>query len=57
MASVAKVNIDECTEVAWTMGIQSVPTLAVFRNGKEVQRFVGLQSEEVLSEALNRFLP
>jgi thioredoxin 1 len=38
------------------MGIQSIPTLAVFKNGKEIQRFVGLQSQDTLSKAIEEML-
>jgi len=55
-AYIAMVSIDESRDVASNLGIQSIPTLILFRNGKEVQRFVGLQSEATLSEALNNLL-
>ena len=55
-ASIAAVNIDESREVAMSIGIQSIPTLILFMNGKEVQRFVGLQSEATLSEAMEKLL-
>jgi thioredoxin 1 len=38
------------------LGIQSIPTMILFKNGKEIQRFVGLHSGAVLSEALRRLL-
>lgn len=55
-ASVAAVNIDESRDIASNLGIQSIPTLILFRKGKEVQRFVGLQSDITLSEALEKLL-
>ena len=55
-ASVAGMNIDENQKTASTLGIQSIPTLAIFKNGKEIDRFVGLQSEEVLSKAIENAL-
>lgn len=54
--SVAKVNIDERREVASTFGIHSIPTLILFRDSKEVQRFIGLQPESAISEVLGKFL-
>jgi thioredoxin 1 len=53
-AAVAKINIDENREIALNLGIQSIPTLIFFKNGRELQRFVGLQSEKVLADALER---
>jgi thioredoxin 1 len=55
-ALIAEMNIDENRETAVKMGIQSIPTLAVFKNGKEIQRFVGLQSQDTLSKAIEEML-
>ena len=55
-AAIAEMNIDDNQETAVELGIQSIPTLAVFKNGKEVQRFVGLQSSKTLSQALKAFM-
>ena len=55
-ATIAQMNIDENRETAIELGIQSIPTLAVFKNGKEVQRFVGLQSSNTLVQALEETL-
>lgn len=38
---VAKVNTDELQDVAASFGISSIPTLAVFRDGREVTRQAG----------------
>jgi len=51
-ATVAKLNVDHAPGVATTYGIQSIPTLIVFRNGQAVRRFVGVQSEGALLAAL-----
>ena len=53
---VAEVNVDEFREMSLNLVIQSIPTLILFRNGKEIQRFVGLQSEFTLSDALKELL-
>lgn len=55
-ALIAVMNIDENRDLASNMGIQGIPTLILFRNGKEIQRFVGLQSESTLSEAVRKLL-
>ena len=39
-----KVNVDEEPDLANRYGIQSIPTLAVFRHGKEVARRAGAMS-------------
>ena len=55
-AIIAEMNIDDNQETAVALGIQSIPTLAVFKNGKEVQRFVGLQSSKTLTQALEEII-
>ncbi len=51
--AVVAVNVDKCRTTARKLGILSIPTLIIFKNGKEIQRFVGIQSESVLADALN----
>ncbi len=53
---VGGINIAEHQSVAAKMGITGIPTLAVFKDGKEIQRFVGLQPESALSRALGNIL-
>ena len=36
-----KLNVDESPVVSSTFGIQSIPTIAIFKNGKMVDGFVG----------------
>jgi thioredoxin 1 len=36
-----KLNVDENPRVASTFGIQSIPTISIFKNGKSVDGFVG----------------
>lgn len=55
-AVIAEMNIDENQQTAMKLGIQSIPTLAIFKNGKEVQRFIGLQSQDMLSAAIEKVL-
>ena len=55
-AVVAKVNVDEQGLAATKYGVASIPTLVILKDGKEVQRFVGLQQEADLSSALDSFL-
>ncbi len=51
-ARVAKVNVDNCPELAGRFEIASIPTLLLFKEGQLIRRFVGLQSAPVLSAAL-----
>jgi thioredoxin 1 len=54
--TVAKVNIDDHQVIAMDLNIQSIPTIILFNQGREVQRFIGLQADEALREALQRAL-
>ncbi|MFP8965636.1 thioredoxin family protein [Pokkaliibacter sp. CJK22405] len=42
----AEVNIDEQQALAARHGIRSIPTLVVYKNGKEVQRMSGVMSSK-----------
>ena len=46
-AGVVKVNVDDNTATAQRYGIKGIPTLILFRDGKEVERVVGATSKEV----------
>jgi len=54
--SVMDLNVDEHRESAMAIGITSIPTLIIYKNGVEVERFIGLQNEEVLSAAIDKAL-
>jgi thioredoxin 1 len=43
---VAKVNVDENQEIAMKYGIQSIPSLLLFKGGNEVGRTIGAMSKE-----------
>lgn len=51
-AKICKLNVDENREVAIKFGISGIPALFVFKDGKKVKEFVGLQPEETLVAAL-----
>lgn len=53
-AHVTKLNIDDAEELAESLRIRSIPTLIVFRHGREAARFTGLQSARTLSAALEQ---
>ena len=51
-AKVAKVDIDGAQEIAVKYGIQSIPTVAVFKGGEVVGQRVGLADKDSLSQLL-----
>lgn len=48
----AKVDIDENEELVRKFNIVSVPTLKIYKDGKEIDTIVGLVSEETILERL-----
>jgi len=55
-AKVAKLNADDGQVTAARFGVQAIPTLLLLKDGTEVRRFVGLQNEETLIEAIESVL-
>ena len=51
---ITKVNVDEASSIAGSFGIQAIPTLVLFKDRKEVQRFTGVQSKDVLMDAIDQ---
>lgn len=54
--SVYKVDIDKAQDTAATFGISGVPTCIFFRDGKEVDRFVGVQDLRAVKERVEKVL-
>src|SRR5512143_3140487 len=53
---VAKVNTDENPMHASRLGIMGIPTLIFFKNGREVDRVVGVTPKATLASRLERVL-
>ena len=49
---IGKVNVDDEGEIAARFGIQSIPTLIVFKNGEEVTRSLGVKPKGAILEML-----
>ena len=49
---VCKVNVDEASKTSSEYGIMSIPTLAIFKNGKVVDKIVGVLSKAELETAI-----
>jgi thioredoxin 1 len=54
--TVGKVNVDEHPQTAAQYGIQSIPTIKIFRNGKMVDQVIGAVPKNVLVAKLNEIL-
>lgn len=55
-AKVAKINVDEQSELAQQYRIMSIPTLIVFKDGKIAESVVGAKSKNDLSNMLNKYI-
>ncbi|HAX02257.1 MAG: thioredoxin [Tenericutes bacterium GWC2_34_14] len=53
LAKIGKLDVDEEYEIADELGIMSIPTLIVFKNGKVHQSTIGVQSKETLKKLLD----
>jgi thioredoxin 1 len=51
-AAILILDLDHNSQLAGIKQIKNVPTLILFKERKEVTRFIGLQSEETLSRAI-----
>ena len=49
---VCKVDVDDQPELTSSFGIQSIPTLIVFKNGEIANKAVGARSKEAILEML-----
>lgn len=50
---VYKVNVDENTDLAQEHGVQSIPTLLLYKNGSLSETIVGLKSKEELIQLID----
>jgi len=46
--TIAKVNVDNAQDIASNYGIQSIPTLILFKDGAIIQKMIGVQNETSL---------
>jgi len=53
LVEVYKVNVDDNTELAQEHGVQSIPTLLVYKNGSLSETIVGLKTKDELIEIVN----
>ncbi|MEZ3164878.1 thioredoxin family protein [Halorubrum sp. RMP-47] len=51
-APVLGVDIDEFNGLAAEAGVRSIPTVAIYRGGEEIERFVGVTSADKIRAAL-----
>jgi thioredoxin 1 len=55
-ARIVKVNVDENSFSTQRYGIKGMPTLILFKDGREQERIVGAVSKEVISSMFTRHM-
>ena len=53
---IGKLNVDDHPAVAAQYGIMNIPTLLLFKGGREVDRIIGVQPKEELVRRLEQVL-
>ncbi|MEI6568331.1 MAG: thioredoxin [Verrucomicrobiota bacterium] len=51
--SVGKVNVEIAKIISSKYNIRSIPTMILFKDGKEINRFVGIKSKDFLIKEIN----
>ena len=50
----AKVDVDQNPDLAMGLGIASIPTLILFKNGQAVERVIGVTPKEELKKLIDK---
>jgi thioredoxin 1 len=52
---IGKVNVDENGDLASNYGVRGIPTIIFFKNGKEVDKIVGLKSKSEFQSIIDEY--
>ncbi|TVQ89118.1 MAG: thioredoxin [Bacteroidetes bacterium] len=55
-AKITKLDVDHNPRSASLNRVQNIPTLIIYKDGKQVERFVGVQQKETLIAAIKNHL-
>ncbi len=55
-ANICKLNVDQNPETARKYGIQSIPTIIIFKDGNPVQKLVGVKPKHAMIKAIQSHL-
>jgi len=53
-ARIGKLDVDSNRESSVKYGVRSIPTLILFKNGKEINRFVGVKTKDFLLKEIKK---
>lgn len=51
---IAKLNVDDNQQIAIDYGVQSIPTLILFKNGKIIDKKIGVLPKKTINEFLDK---
>lgn len=52
-----KLNVDENPDTSRKFGVMSIPTIIIFKNGKQVDKVIGALPKDVLEQRIGKYLP
>lgn len=53
---VAKMNIDQNTKISLELNIKSIPTMMIFKNGKQIAQKIGVFQKNIIVSWVEEFL-
>ena len=51
--NIIKINTDTYQDLAREYGVMSIPTVYIYKDGKEVHKFIGFKSKEEIKQIIN----
>ena len=51
-----EVNVDESSEISETFGVMNIPTTIILKDGEQVERLIGLQTENNLRKKIENYI-
>jgi thioredoxin 1 len=55
-ARIGKVNVDEHSTLASKFGVQSIPTLLLFKEGRVVEQLIGATTQDTLAKLIDKHI-
>lgn len=55
-ADVVKLNVDNNQSISQRFGIKGIPTLILFKDGKEAERIVGAAGKEAITRLVEKYV-
>ena len=49
---ISKANVDECPDIATELSVMNIPTLILFKQGKEISRMIGVNSKDAIEATI-----